>query len=272
MQTETIQRIADQIKDAQKSVLQIPPITSLYADFDTQAAYQVARLNHAATLAEGKQVRGRKIGFTNPTMWPRYGVSEPMWGYMYNTTVVQLTESKATCRIGAFTEPRIEPEIVLHFHSKPALGAGPEGLISCIDSIAVGFEIVQSRYPDWKFQAPDTIAVGGLHACLLIAPRTKVSALGAKVIDDLQNFSVDLLRDGISFEKGLGSNVLGSPLLAVAHLIALLAKQPESIPVQAGELITTGTLTGAHTIQVGETWSTQLSGIDLPMLAVQFTS
>ena len=64
--------------------------------------------------------------------------------------------------------------------------------------------------------------------------------------------------------------MLGSPLSAAAHLIAVLAKQPQAKALQAGELVTTGTLTRALPIRAGETWSTVLDGIALPGISVAF--
>jgi 2-keto-4-pentenoate hydratase len=39
-------------------------------------------------------------------------------------------------------------------------------------------------------------------------------------------------------DRGRGSNVLGSPMVAVAHLIALLTKRERACALQAGELVT----------------------------------
>lgn len=69
---------------------------------------------------------------------------------------------------------------------------------------------------------------------------------------------------------GIGTNVLGSPLAAVAHLIGVLAKQPHYGPLQANEMVTTGTVTTAQSVRVGETWRTDLRGIALPGLSVEF--
>jgi 2-oxo-3-hexenedioate decarboxylase len=44
-------------------------------------------------------------------------------------------------------------------------------LSSCIAWIALGFEIVQSIYPGWKFSAADTVAANGVQGALLIGPR-----------------------------------------------------------------------------------------------------
>lgn len=52
--------------------------------------------------------------------------------------------------------------------------------------------------------------------------------------------------------------------------VQLLATQPQSPPLQAGEIVTTGTLTAAHRVSPGENWRTTLQGIALPGLAMTF--
>jgi len=58
------------------------------------------------------------------------------------------------------------------------------------------------------------------------------------------------------------------PLLAFAYLAEMLSEQSRFEPVQAGEIVTTGTLTPALPIALGETWSTTLDGIELPGLSL----
>jgi 2-keto-4-pentenoate hydratase len=64
--------------------------------------------------------------------------------------------------------------------------------------------------------------------------------------------------------------VLDSPLLAFAHLAEVLAQQSRFAPVQAGEIITTGTLTPLLPVAAGGTWTTTLDGIDLPGISTTF--
>ena len=64
--------------------------------------------------------------------------------------------------------------------------------------------------------------------------------------------------------------MLDSPLLALAHLVQVLAKQPEAPPLAAGDLISTGTLTDAHPVAPGETWSTEISGLEVRGLEIAF--
>src|SRR5215471_12523962 len=139
------------MKSAQDLCTQIAPFTARVSGFDNPAAYEVARIIHEARIQEGAVPIGRKIGFTNRDMWLEHGVHEPIWAYVYDTTVVRLSGPRSARRLGRFTEPRIEPEIVLHFRSAPAVSDDPASVLACIDWIAHGIEIVQSHFPGWKF-------------------------------------------------------------------------------------------------------------------------
>ena len=270
--TTDLGSVATKMKAAQDDVRQIVPFTTQLSAFDISSAYEVSHLIHQARVAEGATPVGRKIGFTNPDMWTLYGVREPIWAYMYDRTVVQLKGQCQTCSIGKFTEPKIEPEIVLHFRSAPPVDGDSIAILDCVDWIANAFEIVQSHFPGWKFQAADTVADSGLHGTLLVGEPQAVTRLGTHLVSALESFSIELSCDGDVREVGRGFNVLGSPLAAIAHLIAVLAKQPQYTPLQANEMVTTGTITMAQTIHPGETWQTTTEGIALPGLSVKFVS
>jgi 2-keto-4-pentenoate hydratase len=80
----------------------------------------------------------------------------------------------------------------------------------------------------------------------------------------LRTLTVTLSRDGVAVATGSGSDVLGSPLLACAHLVQVLGRQSRFSPVQAGEVVSTGTLTPIFPVESGQTWSTTIDGIELP--------
>ena len=267
-----LQTIAKDMKVAQDQNRQIAPFTSWIKDFGNTEAYAVANMIHKMRMNEGAKRIGRKIGFTNSEMWSVYGVHEPIWAYIYDTTVVRLNSQNTKCHIGRFSEPKIEPEVVLHFYSTPSFDSKPKEILNCIDWIAHGIEIVQSHFPGWKFQTADTIADSGLHAMLIIGEPQKVSDLGTRVLSDLESFNITLSCDGDLREQGSGSNVLGSPIRAVAHLLQIIAKHPESSSLQPGELVTTGTLTTALSINAGQNWTTNLSGINIPGISIQFNT
>ena len=268
--TSELEVIAHEMRTAQDLCRQIEPLSARTSGFDNAAAYEVARLIHEARVREGASPVGRKIGFTNRDMWRVFGVHEPIWAFVYDTTVMHLSGSRGVCPLGRFAEPCIEPEIVLHFRASPPVTNDPGDLLECIDWIAHGIEIVQSHFPGWKFQAADTIADWALHGALLVGEPQSTERLGPDIRSRLERFTVSLSCDGKVRDTGRGSNALGSPLDAVAHLITVLAKQPEAKALQAGELVTTGTLTVALPIRAGETWSTVIDGIALPGMSVEF--
>ena len=269
MPVVNLQTIAHEMKTAQDVGGQLAPFSARLGGFDNATAYQVARLIHEARIHEGATPVGRKIGFTNRDTWTVYGVHEPIWAHVYDTTVVRPSGPGFTCRLRNLAEPRIEPEIVLHFRSAPPSDDDPRAILACVDWIAHGIEIVQSHFPGWKFQAADTIADSSLHGRLLVGEPQPVARLGADLVSRLERCTVVLSCEGEVRDRGCGANALGSPLKAIAHLVSVLAKQG-AMPLQAGELVTTGTLTLAFLIHAGETWSTVLDGIALPGISVTF--
>jgi 2-oxo-3-hexenedioate decarboxylase len=241
----------------------IGTITSRDPGFNADAAYLVSAEILRRRRARGETPIGRKVGFTNRTIWAEYGVSTPMWAHVYDSTATYCDEPRGRLVIGHLAQPRIEPEIVLHFKSAPRATEDENELLSRIDWIAHGYEIVQCHFPSWKFKAADTVADFGLHGALVVGPKRPVDGL-ADVVRKLRTFTITLSKNGSVEAQGGGSNVLDSPLLVAAHLLNLLKHQQEFEPIRAGELVTTGTLTPALPIRAGETWTTELSGLELP--------
>jgi 2-keto-4-pentenoate hydratase len=203
-------------------------------------------------------------------MWTLFGVTEPVWGYVYQHTLTECPDGKIHFDLSKLCQPRIEPEVVLHFRDAPPADAKEMEILRWIDWIAHGVEIVQSHFPDWKFKAADTVADNGLHGALIVGPHIQVDQLGKDLPSALEAFSVELSCNGELREKGHGRNVLGNPLTAVKHLLELLCSQGDMAPITAGEVITTGTITKAYPIKTGEKWSTTLRGIGLQGLELTF--
>jgi 2-oxo-3-hexenedioate decarboxylase len=191
-----------------------------------------------------------------------------MWAHVYDSTVTCLDRPGGALSIGHLVQPRLEPEIVLHFAETPRVAADEAELLSTIDWIAHGYEIVQSHFPNWKFTLPDTVAAFGLHGALVVGPTRDVADLGDDLAGKLRRFTVTLTGAGGVKARGTGSNVLGSPLAAAMHLLHVLNNQQQFEPVQAGEIVTTGTLLSPPAIRGGETWRTEIFGIDLPGLSL----
>jgi 2-oxo-3-hexenedioate decarboxylase len=248
---------------------QISSFSSRYPSFALDDAYRVNDLVRQLREARGETAIGRKIGFTNRIIWDEYDVHAPIWSYIYDRTVRDLAGVESLS-LAQFSEPRIEPEIVFGLAAAPAAGMDEASLLSCIDWVALSYEIVQSIFPDWKFSAADTVAAYGLHGALLIGPRRAVGSRAAQWLRTLSRFEIDLLCDGHIMDHGRAANVLDGPLSALRYLVDLLARDPANPPLAAGEIVTTGTLTRALPIAPGETWCTALSGIALDGAPLRF--
>ena len=265
-----IEDIAGQVFAVLESGRQIAPFSKAYPDFGLEHAYRVTAIVRARREARGERPIGRKIGFTNRTIWAEYGVYAPIWGYVYDRTVRDLGREPIEVSLQGLAEPRIEPEIIFRLASPPEPAMDEQALIRCIDWIAHGFEIVQSIFPDWSFKAADTVAAYGLHGRLFIGPRHSARPRLDEWARELSRFEIDLFRNGALIDHGVAANVLDGPLFALRHLAERLAEDPLSPPLAAGEIVTTGTLTRAFPVAAGEEWSTQLTGVPLEGARIRF--
>jgi 2-keto-4-pentenoate hydratase len=268
--------IAPNIKAISREVLtslsthyQIPTFSSRPGGLTLDEAYRVTPMLRAAFEARGEKILGRKIGFTNREMWKVYAAKAPIWGYVTDHTTRPLTSAPMQ-GVNDFSEPRIEPEIMFGLKAAPSPGMSETALLDCVEWVSLGYEIVQSIYPGWKFAAADTIAANGVHGALLVGERHAIAPRKAEWLRELATFKAELYCDGQLSQRGGGALVLDSPLLALRHLVKLLANDPHNPPLAADEIITTGTLTLAMAVSAGQTWTTKVSGIPLEEISVRF--
>jgi 2-oxo-3-hexenedioate decarboxylase len=235
-------------------------------------AYERALSVRQLRIARGEQPRGYKVGFTNRNIWPRYGVFAPIWGTVYDTTLA-FCDDEGQVSLAGTCQPRIEPECVFGLKATPPARASLDDLRACIDWVAPGFEIVQSHMRDWKFEAADTVADGGLHARLLVGrrrPATELPGDAASFDAQLADAGITLTRNGERVDAGRGANVLDGPLHALAHFLAALRDCPGATDLQPGDVVTTGTWTDAWPVQRGEQWRADFAA-PLQPLTVRFT-
>jgi 2-oxo-3-hexenedioate decarboxylase len=232
-------------------------------------SYAAARALHEARVREGWRAVGRKIGFTNRSIWPRYGVYEPIWGTVYDRTLVRAPEGICSVSLEGLMQPRIEPEICFGLRAAPRSSSAAD-LLASIEWIAHSVELVQCDQPGWKTSLEHSTAFNGLHGRLVLGPPMEIERI-EDVEERLPRFEMILRKGETVVDRGTGEIVLGSPLAALGHLVDLLAGQPEAPPLAAGEIVSTGTLTDAHPVAPGETWSTELAGLPLAGLRLRFS-
>ncbi|HEX5140870.1 MAG TPA: hypothetical protein VFX19_07995 [Dehalococcoidia bacterium] len=279
MKPSNIAVYAEEVIRLQDSASFATPFSRCEDEFTVSDAYAISRELLRRREASGWRRAGRKIGFTNRTIWEQYQVFEPIFGYMYDHTVVWADDGEIDVdgwgpeqkvSLAGLAQPLIEPEVVFRLRQTPPVTDDPIALLRCVDWVGHGFEIVQCQFPDWKFDVVDTIADGGLHGRYVFGWGRPVGQdedleLLAK---QLASFRVRLYKNGALAATGGGELVLGSPLNALGYLTKTLASLPDHPPLQAGEYVTTGTLTTALPTTSGDTWFCRFDGIGLSGLVL----
>ena len=237
---------------------------------DLTTAYAVEGELVRMRRAAGRKTTGVKVGFANKAVWRVMKLDTLVWAHMYDDTVRVTSGNEATLSLSQMISPKIEPEIV--FKMKAPLGAGVTDAAAALEAVewlALGFEIIDCPYVDWKFQPADFVAAYGLHAALIVGePRAVTAANIPDLVEQLPKFKVRLAKDGDVVEEGSGRNSLRSPALCLAELATAMAKQNGAEPLAASDLASSGTLTESTPIQPGATWTASVEGLDLPTLTL----
>src|SRR6478672_12970649 len=189
--TDAAAALAERLLAAHADGSLLEPISAARPDFGLADAAAVRAVVTARRRDAGWVPVGRKIGFTNRTIWPRYGVSAPLWAPVWDRTLVRADDGTATVDLRLLPQPRIEPEVVfgvrdavpatLATETSDAGAATEDGaaVLAHAEWMAAGFEIVQCPFPEWRFTLPDGTAAFGLHGRLVVGRRVPLEGLDA---------------------------------------------------------------------------------------------
>lgn len=237
------------------------------AAFAMRDAFAVADALRRLRSARGEKPLGWKIGFTNRSIWQRYGVHQPIWGPVWDSSTALLDGATASVSLAGLSQPRLEPEVVFGFKCTPRAGMSLSELQGCLDWVAHGFEIVHTHFEGWRFGAADSVADFALHGRLRIGPRVAVQGWDT-LAEDLSALQVELRCDGQPVDRGQGAVVLDGPLHALRLWVDAMAEHTPAWTIGAGDVVTTGTITDAWPLQAGQRWQTRLSDARLTPLTL----
>lgn len=251
----------------------VPP--SQRAGFDLNAAYAVETILKQWREAIGARAVGRKAGYANKAMWRALKLETLVWAHMYDDTVHHSDGNSTVLPLAHPRSLKVEPEIVFGL-KQPIVGetSDASAALASTDWLAIGFEIIDCPFPDWKFQPSDFVASFGLHAALVVGERMPVRADAiAALVEELPRFKVRVLKNGEFVEEGSGKNCLRSPALCLAELSTAIARRFPDDPLRVGEIISSGTLTAGHAAGRGDRWTVEVDGLSLslPPLTLQLT-
>jgi len=252
-------------------MIDVPP--SGRPGFNLDTAYKVETTLKGLREASGHRSVGRKVGYANKAMWRVLKLETLVWAHMYDDTVHDAENNSTTLAVAHPRSLKIEPEIVFGLNQAMAGElSDAAAALECVEWLALGFEIIDCPYPDWKFQPSDFVASFGLHAALVIGERVPVrsESIGT-LVDELSRFKVRISMNGEFVEEGSGRNSLKSPALCLAELGAAIARRFPDELLNAGEIVSSGTLTAGHPAGRGDLWTAEVEGLPVPPLTLRLS-
>jgi 2-oxo-3-hexenedioate decarboxylase len=236
--TADVPEIAARLTKAKTGRVAIEPFSAELADFDLTAGYAVQRHLRGAA----GQLAGWKLGVTSRAKQTQVGVSEPVRGFLAADGALDLG---APLRVADHIQPRAEPEIVFIMAADVAGAAVSSGdVLAATRSVAVGIEILDSRYRDYRFTMADVVADNTSAGRFVFGPAIPVTGL------DLRLLGVVLEHNGQVVATAAGAAALGHPASAVAWLVRSLAEEGEGL--RAGDVVFSGGLTAAVPLAAGD--------------------
>ncbi|HVV39702.1 MAG TPA: 2-oxo-hepta-3-ene-1,7-dioic acid hydratase [Nitrobacter sp.] len=247
----TINRLAEQLDEAERTKTLIPIFTRTYPDLTMEDAYAIQRAWTRLQLDRGRVVRGHKIGLTSKAMQNAVGINEPDYGVLFHDMFYQ---DAGVIPYDRFHAPRIEVELA--FVLKTPL-RGPNctifDVLNATDYVTPALEILETRMHrvDPETGKPrkvmDTISDNAANAALVLGGRP-FRPLDA----DLRWVGALLFRNGQVEETGLAAAVLNHPANGIAWLANRLAPHGENL--EAGEVVLAGSFTRPVEVSRGDTF------------------
>ncbi|MFZ0416872.1 MAG: hypothetical protein WAM04_02120 [Candidatus Sulfotelmatobacter sp.] len=265
---DDVETLARELQSAHEAGKMVTSPPSGRPGFDLDTAYEVEATLKRFREAGGHRSVGRKVGYANKAMWRVLKLETLVWAHMYDDTVHYSDGNSATLSLEHPRSLKIEPEIVFGLEqSLTGQGLDAAAALAATDWLAMGFEIIDCPFPEWKFQPSDFVASFGLHAALVIGEKIQVRPeLIPTLIDGLPRFKVRMSKNGEFVEEGSGKNSLKSPALCLAELGAAIERRFPAEPLGAGEIVSSGTLTAGHLTGRGDVWTVEVEGLSLPSL------
>lgn len=223
-----------------------PPSTTWTLDLKWAQAVQLS--DKQLRIASGEKVVGAKLGLTSFAKQQAMNIEKPVFGFLTDKMQVGSKIARAT-----FNQPRIEPELVFKLAQDISEPIELAQASQYIDAVAVGFEIIDSRYPKFQFTFEDVIADNTSAAGFAVGPWHKY--VGA----DLSELLGWIEEDGVQLASGLLSELLGDPLKTIVALSAWMHSVGETL--SAGSVVLAGAMTNAFPISAGKIYRAGIDGL-----------
>jgi 2-oxo-hept-3-ene-1,7-dioate hydratase len=237
--TETIQKLAAELNASEKSRQQVEHFSKRHPGMTIEDGYAVSRAWVQMKIAEGRQVRGHKIGLTSRAMQQSSQIDEPDYGTLLDDMFFEPGDIPTE----RFIAPRVEVELA--FILKRGLQGAQvsvEDVLEATEYVQPAIEIIDARIEQFDRHTKamrkvfDTISDNAANAGIILGGR-KVHPREV----DLPWVGAILRQNGVVEETGLAAGVQGHPAVGIAWLAHKLAPWGEGL--EAGEVVLAGSFT-----------------------------
>src|SRR3954471_14556454 len=246
---DTIAQLARELYEARKSRTPVRHFSKRFPAMNVEDGYAIQRAWVQLELADGRTIKGRKIGLTSRAMQQASQIDEPDFAPLMDDMFFPQGGDIPASR---FIAPRVEVELAFIL-GKPLKGPGVTlfDVLSATEYVTPAVEIIDARIEqfDRETRAPrkvfDTISDFAANAGIVTGGRP------VRPTDvDLRWVGAMLHRNGVIEETGLAAGVLSHPATGVAWLANKIAPYDEQL--NPGDVVLSGSFTRPATAQRGD--------------------
>jgi len=196
-----------------------------------------------------------KIGCTTPVMQQYLKISHPCAGRIHANTVWHET---ATPPYDSYIGLGVECEIAVRIDRPLPAAEAPfdaNSVRGAVGACMAAIEIVDARYDDFRAQATPTLVVDDFFnaGCVLGKPVEDWQAL------DLSTLHGTMRINGQEVSSGIGADILGHPLNALAWLATHLTEHGSQL--NAGEVVLLGSVVETKWPEPGDTVEIEIENL-----------
>jgi len=249
LSTDVIRMLARRLYDARKNRTQLRHFSMEHPGMTIEDGYAIQSEWVRLEMADGRSVKGRKIGLTSRAMQQASQITEPDYAPLMDD---MFFATGSDIPFERFIAPRVEVELAFVLRSR-LVGPGVTifDVLKATDYVTPAIEIIDARIEqfDRDTRAPrkvfDTIADFAANAGVVVGGRpVRPDAV------DLRWVGALLYKNAVIEETGIAAGVLNHPATGVAWLANKIAPYGESLGT--GDIILGGSFTRPTNVVRGD--------------------
>lgn len=249
LEVSLVTTLARQLYEARKTRTQLRHFSKAHPGMTIEDGYAIQREWVRLEMADGRTIKGRKIGLTSRAMQQASQITEPDYAPLMDD---MFFETGSDIPVERFIAPRVEVELAFVL-GQPLKGPGVTvfDVLRATEYVTPALEIIDARIEQFDRDTRqmrkvfDTIADFAANAGIVTGGRpVRPDAM------DLRWAGALLHKNSVIEETGLAAGVLNHPATGVAWLANKIAPYGEEL--RAGDLVLAGSFTRPTQAQRGD--------------------